>query len=230
MSMPMATVDAIDVPEIVGPAPVSVVRKWLTDDRLDAFERLFVLAFYGWLVWRIVQSYLTEGVLANLTLLPSEGLVVFFILIRRRPIVVSRRWAEWLLALFATSSVMMASPGHSDPFIPVAVGVVLMVCGMVVQVHAKVVLGRSFGCVPAHRGLKRSGPYTIVRHPMYAGYLLTHAAFLALNPTIWNLIVYAICYSLQIPRLLAEERLLLRDPEYRMYQVVVRYRLIPGLY
>jgi protein-S-isoprenylcysteine O-methyltransferase Ste14 len=228
--MTMATIYALDDPETVGRAPVFIDRKWLTDARLDAFERLLVLAFYVWLVWRILRHYLSEGGIANLALLPSEGLVVFFVLIRRRPTVVSRRWAEWLIALGATCSVMLSTPGICDPFLPAAVGVVLMVCGMVVQVHAKIVLGRSFGCVPAHRGLKKSGPYMFVRHPMYAGYLLTHVAFLALNPTIWNLIVYLVCYSLQIPRILTEERLLLRDPEYRLYQAVVRYRLIPGLY
>jgi len=228
--MPVAIVDVIDAPKTAGQASVSSDRKQLTNARLDAFERLLVLSFFGWLVWRIVQHYLSEGGLAKLALLPSEGLVVFFILIRRGPTVISRRWADWLLALGATCSVMMATPGNGDPILPVAVGVVLMVCGMVVQVHAKIVLGRSFGCVPAHRGLRKSGPYAFVRHPMYAGYLLTHVAFLALNPTIWNLFVYVFCYSLQIPRLLAEEWLLFRDPKYRRYQAVVRYRLIPGLF
>ena len=94
--------------------------------------------------------------------------------------------------------------------------------GMVVQLHAKITLGRSFGCVPAHRGLKLSGPYRFVRHPMYAGYLLSHLAFLAMNLTPWNIAVYALCYSLQLPRLLAEERLLSRDRCYRDYRAAVQ--------
>jgi protein-S-isoprenylcysteine O-methyltransferase Ste14 len=65
---------------------------------------------------------------------------------------------------------------------------------------------------------------------MYTGYLVSHLAFLLMNPTWWNLGVYAFCYALQTPRLLAEERLLARDPQYRDYQAAVRYRLIPGVF
>jgi protein-S-isoprenylcysteine O-methyltransferase Ste14 len=65
---------------------------------------------------------------------------------------------------------------------------------------------------------------------MYAGYLLSHMAFLAMNPTLCNLAIYVVCYGLQIPRLLAEERLLARDQRYRAYLTVVRYRLIPGVF
>jgi protein-S-isoprenylcysteine O-methyltransferase Ste14 len=65
---------------------------------------------------------------------------------------------------------------------------------------------------------------------MYAGYLLSHVAFLLMNPTLWNLTAYATCYALQIPRLLNEERLLENDPQYRAYQATVKYRLIPGVF
>jgi protein-S-isoprenylcysteine O-methyltransferase Ste14 len=65
---------------------------------------------------------------------------------------------------------------------------------------------------------------------MYAGYLLTHVGFLLLNPTFWNLGIYGLCYGLQVPRLLAEERLLSRDPQYRAYRAAVPYRLIPGVF
>jgi protein-S-isoprenylcysteine O-methyltransferase Ste14 len=102
--------------------------------------------------------------------------------------------------------------------------------GLLVQVWAKLTLGRSLGLVPAHRGLKISGPYRYVRHPMYAGYLLSHLAFLLVNPTWWNLAVYGLAYGLQVPRLLAEERLLRQDPNYHTYESMVRSRLIPGVF
>ncbi len=55
-------------------------------------------------------------------------------------------------------------------------------------------------------------------------------AFLLVNPTVWNLAVYSTCYALQVPRLLAEERLLKETPEYSDYMNKVRYRLIPGVF
>jgi protein-S-isoprenylcysteine O-methyltransferase Ste14 len=212
------------------PTSLSERRKRLTDGFLDWMERLVLLAFYTWLVVRLLTSYWANSGIANLLLLPSEGLVVFFILIRRRPTAVSRRWGEWLLAMAASCTPLLAAAEGEPLWLSPAVGATLLMMGMLVQLHAKLTLGRSFGCVPAHRGLKLEGPYRFVRHPMYAGYLLGHLGFLLLNPGPWNLAVYALSYALQIPRLLAEERLLGRDPRYRAYQAGVRYRLIPGLF
>ena len=54
--------------------------------------------------------------------------------------------------------------------------------GLIVIIAGKMTLGRSFGLMPAHRGLVCTGIYGWVRHPIYAGYLLTHAAFLVAHP------------------------------------------------
>jgi protein-S-isoprenylcysteine O-methyltransferase Ste14 len=196
----------------------------------DLGERLIVLAVYAGLVARLIVATWQEGQPANLLLIPSEGLVVVFLLFRRRTDQISLRWQDWLLALSATVSPMLVEPGVGQALVPVTLGATLLIMGTVVQVHAKLTLGRSFGCVPAHRGLKLAGPYRFVRHPMYAGYLLSHVAFLLMNPTLWNVAAYAMCYALQIPRLVAEERLLANDREYREYQAAVKYRLIPGIF
>lgn len=210
--------------------PVSADRHGATDRILDGAERLLVLALYGWLVARLVIGYGQDGRVANLLLLPSEGLVVVFMLLRRRANEISRHPGDWLLAVAATCSPMLVTTGAGNSPIPPVVGATVLMMGLLVQMHAKVTLGRSFGCIPANRGLKLVGPYRFVRHPMYAGYLLSHLAFLAMNPAPWNLALYAACYSLQVPRLLAEERLLGRDVRYRDYQAAVRFRIIPGIF
>src|SRR3954447_17724568 len=69
---------------------------------LDWAERLLVLGFYGWLVARLIAAYCASGQVSHLLLLMSEGLVVFFILIRRRSTDISRHPGHWLLALTAT--------------------------------------------------------------------------------------------------------------------------------
>jgi protein-S-isoprenylcysteine O-methyltransferase Ste14 len=166
----------------------------------------------------------------NLIALGSEGLVVAFILCRRKPNAISPRPTDWMLALTATAMPLLVRPDIQGHMVLLQAGAFLMMVGFIVQLVAKVTLGRSFGCVPAHRGLKQGGLYRFVRHPMYMGYLLSHIGILLANPTWWNLAVYVICYSAQVPRLFSEERLLKRDPQYANYMAGVRYRLIPGVF
>ena len=68
-----------------------------------------------------------------------------------------------------------------------AVTVTISACGLIVVIGGKVSLGRSFGLMPANRGVVSTGLYRLVRHPIYMGYLITHVGFVAANPTIWNL-------------------------------------------
>ena len=193
-------------------------------------EMAIVLLLYLGLVARLITADGPHWNPANLLLLPSEGLVVIFMLMRRRTEQISWRWQDWLLAFSATVAPMLVKPAVGTALVSPTVGASLLVFGTILQMHAKLVLGRSFGCVPANRGLKLSGPYRFVRHPMYAGYLFSQIAFLLMNPTVWNLTLYGACYCLQIPRLLNEERLLSHDPRYREYQATVKYRLIPGVF
>jgi protein-S-isoprenylcysteine O-methyltransferase Ste14 len=200
---------------------------------LDLFERFLVAGFFCWLVGRLVADYLIQGNPRSLLAIPSEGLVVVFIVIRRFSHTVSHRPTEWLIALTVTCVPFLVDPPSDQAALPMALVTfcaLVWLIGFIVQLHAKLSLGRSLGCVPAHRGLRLQGPYRFVRHPMYAGYLLTHVAILSLNSSLWNLGVYCVCYALLVPRILMEERLLSEDPCYREYQAKVRSRLIPGVF
>ena len=66
--------------------------------------------------------------------------------------------------------------------------------------------------------MKASGPYRLVRHPMYLGYVTVHIGFLLLSPNLWNLVVYGLSFAIQIVRIRAEERLLGLDPAYAAFQ------------
>lgn len=197
---------------------------------IDWGERLLLVALYVLLTHRIVVNYLEQGSIPNLIFVFSEGIAVFLILIRRPSEDVSRHPGDWVLAFGGTTLAMLVYPNMERALLPPVVAGSIMFIGMLVQISAKLILGRSWGCVPANRGVKFTGPYRFVRHPVYAGYLLTHIAFLLMNPTAWNLIIYVLCYIFQISRLLAEERLLCKDPSYAEYMTTVRCRLIPGVF
>ena len=111
-----------------------------------------------------------------------------------------------------------------------SVGIVLQVAGVLFAIYGKASLGRSFGLVAANRGIVSDGPYRIVRHPIYLGYLATHVGFLLTNWSPWNTAIYIVIYFFQISRILSEEQLLREDEAYRAYCQRVRYRLIPSIF
>jgi protein-S-isoprenylcysteine O-methyltransferase Ste14 len=113
---------------------------------------------------------------------------------------------------------------------PELVGASLQVAGIVWQIYAKASLRRSFGILPANRGVVCHGAYRFMRHPMYLGYLITDIGFLVTNFGLQNVLVYSVQLALQIGRILFEERLLSADAQYCEYRDVVRYRLLPKVF
>ncbi len=191
--------------------------------------------FYAGLVIRILahldHRQLALSLLGSLPLLMSEGLVLLLTLIRRPASQVSMRLRDWLLAMGACGLPLLVAPVASrQALLPVHVFVIWMLSAFAFQIYAKLALGRSFGLVAAHRGLKLQGPYRLVRHPVYLGYLLMHVCFALRNPSLRNLLLYAGFYALQLPRIAVEERVLMNDPKYRDYASRVKWRLIPLIY
>ena len=209
------------------PAATALPR-WITPARLDRFEQVTIVILWLLLTKRVFAA---TNPFAPLIMI-AETAVVIFVLIRRPTDNISLKLGDWLLAITATYAPLLIQPVDTPAalhwLVPFAVG--LTIAGNVVQIAAKMFLRRSFGIAPANRGIKTDGMYRVVRHPMYAGYLLVHIGVLALMPTLLNFLIYAIGWCAQILRLLAEERLLGEDPAYRDFCTKTRWRLIPGIF
>ncbi|MFM5930876.1 MAG: methyltransferase family protein [Novosphingobium sp.] len=201
-------------------------KTWLTPKVADRAEQVAIVILWLFLAWRVEISDNPWAIL----LLASESLIAFFTLIRRPTTQLSMRLGDWLLAMTATCAGLLIVPGVvvSEALVPL--GVLLFVGGNLFQLWAKLTLRRSFGVAPANRGVKISGPYRYVRHPMYLGYGIGHIAVLLLMFWPVNLVIYAIGWWAQVLRILAEERVLSQDPAYAEYMRQVKWRLIPGVF
>ena len=197
--------------------------------RLDFAERAVIVGLYAYLVTRFAFSIQDQPL--NAVYLASEGLVMLLVLFRRRTDQISANPRDWAVAFAGTFLPMLVSPGTPASFGPhLLISGILLFLGFSLSVWAKLQLRRSFGIVAAHRGLKTSAPYSLIRHPMYLGYLLSHLGFILLNFSAWNLAVLTCWLCLQLARINAEERLLVDDPDYRKHMQRVRYRLLPLVY
>jgi protein-S-isoprenylcysteine O-methyltransferase Ste14 len=76
-----------------------------------------------------------------------------------------------------------------------------------------------------------TGPYALVRHPMYAGGLVMLAGIPIALGSWWGLLALVATMPALVWRLLDEEKFLARNlPGYVEYQEKVRYRLIPHVW
>jgi len=76
-----------------------------------------------------------------------------------------------------------------------------------------------------------TGPYALVRHPMYLGTSIMLLATPIALGSYWALPVFFILPLVLVYRILNEEEVLLRElPGYREYMKKVRHRLIPFIW
>jgi len=76
-----------------------------------------------------------------------------------------------------------------------------------------------------------TGPYAVVRHPMYAAALVLMLGIPLALGSWWGLLAFALGVPALVWRIFDEERLLKRDlPGYAEYAQKAPFRLIPGLF
>ena len=76
-----------------------------------------------------------------------------------------------------------------------------------------------------------SGPYAVVRHPMYVGIILQNLGTPLILGSRWAYVPSGLVVALFVVRTALEDRTLQEElPGYREYARRVRYRLVPGVW
>ena len=150
----------------------------------DLLARVLVGVLFLFLSINLLQEFLQTGHLTGLLLLVSEALVVVLTVMRRRAKAVDRSVAAAIVTTISVAGPSLVRASAAGALLPDVATAVLSFAGLCLVIAGKVVLGRSFGLVPANRGVVASGPYLLVRHPIYSGYLITHIGFLLAHPSV----------------------------------------------
>jgi protein-S-isoprenylcysteine O-methyltransferase Ste14 len=197
---------------------------------LELLGRAFVGTLFVLMSINLLQEFLITHHLTGLLLLVSESLVVVLTVTRRRAVQVDRSTSARIVTVLALLGPPLLRTSTVTPVMADGLTALISAAGVGLVIAGKLTLGRSFGIVPANRGVVVKGPYALVRHPIYAGYLITHVAFIAAHPTPWNVAVVLIGDAALIVRALFEERVLQRDEQYREYCGRVSWHLVPGVF
>jgi len=196
----------------------------------ELLARATICALFTLLSVNILRGYLHTGHVTGLLLLVSEFLVVVLTFARRPASLVDRSAGATVVTFVSVVGPLLIRSSDEAGLLPDAATAALLALGLIVVLVGKMALGRSFGLVPANRGVVVAGPYTFVRHPIYTGYLVTHTAFLVAHPYLWNIVVIVLSDAALIIRALAEERVLDHDDRYKAYCQRVGWHFVPGLY
>jgi len=201
------------------------LRNKILASALKIIANVIIVIALALLTLASYQKYRATGSLNWLGLMFVNGVFVAMYAARRDATNITQSPALWLLAFVGTCVPLALRPTALSPW--AGAGDTLQLAGICSILVSMLSLQRSFGIVPAHRGIRTQGLYNIVRHPLYASELVWMLGFAIANPSAWNIGLWLFDCMLLFTRACAEERFLGVDPLYSQYQARVKYRLVP---
>lgn len=173
--------------------------------------------------------YISGGMYAKpmLSLMASAFSAIYvtstsiLLLTARPPVAREEAFLPNLLALagaFGVYSFGLLTPAQT-PLVNLWLPLILMALGAGLVLLSLFFLRRSFSVTPQAHSLRQGGPYALIRHPMYAGNILSVCGLGLLVGTAPGLLLCFAMAALQMARAHFEERLLLSAfPEYGEYR------------
>jgi protein-S-isoprenylcysteine O-methyltransferase Ste14 len=131
---------------------------------------------------------------------------------------------------FLTSGFLLLNQRTDLPLAAQVASSLLVLAGNGFAIYVLTHLGRSFSILPESRKLVTSGPYHVVRHPLYLAEAVATLGILVQFISPWSLLLVAGQIAFQIVRIHYEENILRQTfPEYRLYSQHT-WQLIPMIY
>jgi protein-S-isoprenylcysteine O-methyltransferase Ste14 len=196
--------------------------------------------FHYWQAWIFLAVYSLSVLAVTLDLMKENPE-----LLERRVNANSgseRRWNQKILnflisrALFlvvVVSAIDHRCAGSAVPPYGVVAGDVLVALGFLIEffVFKENTFASAIIEIGAGQKVISSGPYALVRHPMYAGWLVTFSGVPPALGSWWGLFTIIPIMLVIVWRLLDEENFLAGNlPGYSEYQNRVQYRLVPFIW
>lgn len=196
---------------------------------VDRTVALLAAVPFGYVLWIDIRA--GDLTIPRAAIIFQLSLLIVTMLFRTPPVRVTTNPLFWAVAFVASYYGFLTASftGSGRPLVPSLVTDTLSVVSVVLDVFARVNLGRNIGFVPAQRRLVLTGPYRYVRHPIYSALFLAEACVMLESFSWVNLALSGVFLGLFVIKTLMEENFLRMDPVYERYMGEVRYRWIPGV-
>jgi protein-S-isoprenylcysteine O-methyltransferase Ste14 len=163
----------------------------------------------------------------------STVLTAWLFVVRLKPIRKSDGlWprAAALLGGFLMMGLLLLPRQPELPLAAKALSSILMIVGNAAVVVILSRLGRSFSILPEARRLVTTGPYRLVRHPLYLAEAVATIGIFIQYLSIWAALLVIAQFAFQLIRMECEEQVLRKAfPDYEAYSRRIA-RIIPGIY
>jgi protein-S-isoprenylcysteine O-methyltransferase Ste14 len=158
--------------------------------------------------------------------------LIGLLIVRRAPVAVTQGLAPRAIAFLGCyvgiALLTLPTRAAGSPWLGVSAG--LIFAGTTFALFSLLWLGRSISIMPEGRKLVMSGPYAMVRHPLYLGEQLALVGVALLVTSPWAIALLVLQFCCQLYRMSYEEGVLAKAfPEYVAYMTETD-RLIPWLY
>ena len=137
----------------------------------------FVAVLWVYFAWTFLSYFLATHKPSALIFFVTNSVTVILFLFRKNPLATSDKSFDWFCAITGSFFSMLFRPA-SGFFL---FAEILTLLGAFFQLFGILSLNRSFGIIPANRGIHQGGAYRFIRHPMYLGAIIFCLGFFLAN-------------------------------------------------